>query len=97
MERFAQEVGVLLRNCSVLLSTEQGIVVKEHAMATALPQLYPVRFDPDEIQSAIDGTDVAQKLTSNAASFPDEPLNLMYASGGQPAHITARWQFHRGL
>lgn len=81
MERFAQEVGVLLRNCSVLLSTEQGIVVKEHAMATALPQLYPVRFDPDEIQSAIDGTDVAQKLTSNAASFPDEPLNLMYASG----------------
>ena len=59
MERFEREVGVLLRNCSVLLSTEQGIVVKGQAMAAALPQLYPVRFDPDEIQRAIDGTDVA--------------------------------------
>lgn len=81
MERFAGEVGVLLRNCSVLLSTEQGIVVKGHAMAAALPQLYPVRFDPDEIQRAIDGTDVAQDLTSHAASFPEEPLKLVYASG----------------
>ena len=65
----------------MLLSTEQGIVVKGQAMAAALPQLYPVRFDPDEIQRVIDGTDVAQDLTSNAASFPDEPLKLVYASG----------------
>ena len=81
MERFARGVGLLLRNCSVLLSTEQGIVVKGQAMAAALPQLYPVRFDPAEIQRVIDGTDVAQDLTSSAASFPDEPLKLVYASG----------------
>ena len=81
MEQFAKEVGILLRNCSVLLSTEQGILVREHAMATQLPQIYPIRFDPDEIWNAIDGTNIRMELTSNAASFPDEPLYLMFASG----------------
>ncbi len=81
MEQFAKEVGVLLRNCSVLLSTEQGILVREHAMATELPQIYPIRFDPDEIWAAIDGTNTPKELTSNAVRFPDEPLYLMFASG----------------
>ena len=84
MERFAQEVGVLLRNCSVLLSTEQGIVVKEPAMATAVPQLYPVRFDPDEIMQAIEVTadpTTPQELTGNAAAFPTEALEFVFASG----------------
>ena len=81
MEQFAKEVGLLLRNCSVLLSTEQGILVREYANATELPQIYPVRFDPDEIWAAIDGTDNRKEVTSNAVSFPDEPLYLMFASG----------------
>lgn len=74
MEQFAKEVGVLLRNCSVLLSTENGILVNQYALATDLPQIYPVRFDPDEIGAAIDGTDIRKELTSNAASFPNEHL-----------------------
>ena len=81
MEQFAKEVGVLLRNCSVLLSTENGILVNQYALATELPQIYPVRFDPDEIGAAIDGTDIRKELTSNAASFPNEPLYLMFTSG----------------
>ena len=81
MEQFAKEVGVLLRNCSVLLSTENGILVNQYALATDLPQIYPVRFDPDEIGAAIDGSDIRKELTSNAASFPNEPLYLMFTSG----------------
>ena len=81
MEQFAKEVGVLLRNCSVLLSTENGILVNQYANATELPQIYPVRFDPDEIGAAIDGTDIRKELTSNAASFPNKPLYLMFTSG----------------
>lgn len=84
MERFAAEVGALLRNCSVLLSTEQGIVVKEYTMATALPQLYPVRFEPDEIQKAMEAAanpTAPQELTVNAAAFPTESLEFMFASG----------------
>ena len=81
MEQFAKEVGVLLRNCSVLLSTENGILVNQYALATDLPQIYPVRFDPDEIGAAIDGTDIRKELTSNAASFPNEPLYLMFTRG----------------
>ena len=81
MELFAQEVGLLLRNSSVLLSTEQGILVNQYALAAELPQIYPVRFDPDEIWAAIDGDGIQKELTSNAVSFPDEPLELVFASG----------------
>jgi len=81
MEQFAKEVGVLLRNSSVLLSTEQGILVNQYAMATQLPQIYPVRFDPDEIGAAIDGSNPQKELTSHAASFPEETIYLMFASG----------------
>ena len=81
MARFAKEVGILLRNCSVLLSTEQGIVVDRPVSASSLPQIYPVRFDPEEIQAALDGTADAGKLTSNAAQFPDTALELVFASG----------------
>ena len=81
MEQFARAVGILLRNSCVLLSTEQGILVRQYADATALPQIYPVRFNPDEIWAAIDGADNVKELTSNAAEFPNEPLELMFASG----------------
>lgn len=81
MTRFAREVGILLRNCTVLLSTERGIVVDRPVSASGLPQLYPVRFDPDEIQAAMDGRSDAGKLTSNAARFPDTPLELVFSSG----------------
>ena len=81
MEQFAKEVGVLLRNSSVLLSTEQGILINQYAMATALPQIYPVRFDPDEIWAAIDGADQIKDITANAVSFPEEPIELLFASG----------------
>ena len=50
-------------------------------MATDVPQIYPVRFDPDEIWAAIDGITNKQELTTNAISFPDQPLYLMFASG----------------
>ena len=56
MEQFAREVGILLRNSSVLLSTEQGILVRQFADASSLPQIYPIRFEPDEIWAAINGT-----------------------------------------
>ncbi len=81
MEQFAKEVGLLLRSCYVLLSTEQGIAVDKYTRASDLPQLYPVRFDPEEIQKAIDGTLYPMELTSNKASFPTEPIELLYASG----------------
>lgn len=81
MARFAKEVGILLRNCGVLLSSEQGIVVDRYAEASGLPQLYPVHFDPTEIQTALDGAADAGVLTSNAAQFPDTPLELVFASG----------------
>lgn len=54
MEQFAREVNGLLQNCTVLLSTEQGILTNQYRKATELPQIYPVMFDPDEIQAAID-------------------------------------------
>ena len=81
MAQFAKEVGILLRNCGVLLSTEQGIVVDRYTDASGLPQLYPIRFDPEEIQAALDGTAGTGELTSNAAQFPDTPLELVFASG----------------
>lgn len=81
MELFAEEIGLLLRNCSVLLSTEQGKLVRQYANATELPQIYPVRFDPEEIQAAMDGIDSQKELTSNAVEFPKAPLNLVFASG----------------
>ena len=81
MEQFAREVGILLRNSSVLLSTEQGILVRQFADASSLPQIYPIRFEPDEIWAAIDGTGKTKELTANAVSFPKEPLELIFASG----------------
>jgi len=82
MDQFARDVDLLLRNCTVLLSTEDGILVTEPVDATDLPQIYPVRFDPDEIQDAIDGTTNNRKeLTSSAADYPVAPLKLMFASG----------------
>ena len=84
MTQFAEKVNLLMRNSSVLLSTEQGVLVNRHGMATALPQLYPVHFDPDDIQRAMEATadpTAPQELTTNAATFPQEPLEFMFASG----------------
>lgn len=80
MTWFSEEVGDLLRNSLVLLSTEQGILVGGPTNTSTLPQLYPVRFDPEEIQAAIDGTLDAQEITP-AAEFPDTPMELLFASG----------------
>jgi len=84
MTRFAREVGILLRNCYVLLSTEQGILVDRYAAASALPQIYPVQFNPDDIQRSMETAAnplAQQELTSNAAAFPTKSLELLYASG----------------
>lgn len=54
MTRFSEEIGSLLEKSVVLLSTEQGVLVEGPKAAAALPQLYPVRFDPEEIQTAMD-------------------------------------------
>lgn len=84
MTRFAREVGILLRNCYVLLSTEQGILVDRYAAASALPQIYPVQFNPDDIERSMETAAnplAQQELTSNAATFPTKSLELLYASG----------------
>jgi hypothetical protein len=81
MEQFAEEMEVLLRNSNVLLSTEQGILVKQSVNAVDLSQIYPVYFDPDEKSAAINGTGQEEEITSNAASFPNEPLEMLLASG----------------
>ena len=81
MEQFSKEVGSLLRNADVLMSTEQGIPVREYTTATELPQIYPVSFTPNEIRAAIDGTNTQSDLTSHAASFPNESLEMLFASG----------------
>ena len=66
MELFAEEVGQLLHISGVLLSTEQGIFVRGVATVEELPQIYPVRFNPDEIWEAINHAD----LTSDDGKFP---------------------------
>ncbi len=80
MTRFSEEVGALLRKSLVLLSTEQGVLVEGLAKASSLPQIYPVRFDPDEIQEAMDGTAAGQVLSPDA-EFPDTPLEMLFFSG----------------
>ena len=84
MEQFVKEVNELLRKSVVLLSTEQGILVDKWAEASSLPQLYPVRFEPDEIQQAIEAAKnptAPQELTANAAAYPAETLEFVFASG----------------
>lgn len=81
MTWFSEEVGVLLRNSLVLLSTEQGILVEGPTNASSLPQIYPVRFDPEEIQAAMDGTADGQVLSPDAAALPDGPLEMLFFSG----------------
>ena len=80
MDAFARRMNILLRNSSVLLSTEQGILVDRWAEASSLPQLYPVRFDPDEIWTAING-ERGGEITANAARLPSAPLLLQFLSG----------------
>lgn len=84
MKRFSEEVGLILRNSSVLLSTEQGVLVDRYTPASALPQIYPVRFNPDEIQQAMEAAanpTAPQGLTANAVAFPSEALEFVFASG----------------
>lgn len=84
MKQFAKDVNELLRKSAVLLSTEQGILVDTWTEASSLPQLYPVRFDPDEIQQAIEvaaDPTAPQELTANAVAFPTESLEFVFASG----------------
>lgn len=69
MKQFARDVNELLKKSAVLLSTEQGILVDKWTEASSLPQLYPVRFDPDEILQAIEvaaDPTALQELTANA-------------------------------
>ncbi|MBQ2829548.1 MAG: hypothetical protein IJF15_00790, partial [Oscillospiraceae bacterium] len=80
MDAFARRMNIILRNSSVLLSTEQGILIDDWAEASSLPQLYPVRFDVDEIQAAING-ERGGEITANAARLPTAPLLLCFSSG----------------
>ena len=81
MKTFAEEVGILLRNCAVLVSTELGILINQWTDATELPQIYPVRFEPGDVQAAIDGVTTPRELTSDALQFPDTPLEFLFTSG----------------
>lgn len=82
MTRFSEEIDKLLRKSIVLLSTEQGILVEGPVDASALPQLYPVHFDLNETQSAIDKDAAdAQETSPDVAGRPDIPLEMLFASG----------------
>jgi len=81
MVRFAKEMGVLLRNSAVLLSMERDILVDRPVGVSALPQIYLVRFHPNEIQAAIDGRENDETRSSNSVRFPEAPLELLFASG----------------
>lgn len=82
MTWFSEEVGSLLGKSIVLLSTEQGVLVGGPKAASALPQLYPVCFDPEEIQAAMDnGTADIQELSPDAARRPDTSLEMLFFSG----------------
>lgn len=81
MAEFARKMNILLRNSVVLLSTEQGILTNQFTLAYELPWLYPVRFDPAAIQAAMDGRGDEEPLTSDAVSFPDAPVDLVFSSG----------------
>ena len=81
MKAFAQEVGLLLESCTVLLSTERGILVDHPMEATALPQIYPVRFNPSDVIAAINGVTAQRELTDNASKFPDAPLTFQFTNG----------------
>lgn len=79
-EGFSREVGLLLRSSMVLLSTESGILVNRPQEASALPQLYPVRFTPFSSHKP-DGTEESWTPGPTAAQFPQTPLELLFASG----------------
>lgn len=81
MKAFAEEVGLLLEKCNVLLSTEEGVLVDEYIPASDIPWLYPVRFDPDEIEEAVIGAADKQESASNAVAYPQDTLEMLYYSG----------------
>ncbi|MCM1119762.1 MAG: M56 family metallopeptidase [bacterium] len=81
MTAFAEEVGLLLEKCKVLLSTEEGILVDEYVPASDIPWLYPVRFDPDEIEEAVSSAADRQESASNAVAYPQDTLEMLFASG----------------
>lgn len=81
MTAFAEEVGLLLEKCNVLLSTEEGILVDEYIPASDIPWLYPVRFDPDEIEEAVSRAADRQESASNAVAYPQDTLEMLYYSG----------------
>lgn len=56
MERFEKEVNAILEGSILLATTEQLELVIGPAAATAVPQLYPVRFDPEEVIAAMNKT-----------------------------------------
>lgn len=74
---FAERTNWLLESCTVLLSTEQGELVVGPRAAAELPQLYPVRYDPDDILANMDaGTEDAESFFAEG-----QPLEFLFASG----------------
>lgn len=74
---FAERTNWILENSTVLLSTEQGELVTGPKAAVEVPQLYPVLFDPSDVQTNMSG---AAENTNNL--FVDgQPLEFLFASG----------------
>ena len=61
-------------------SLEAVVVIAGNGVVVA----YPVRFDPDEVMQAIEAAadpTAPQELTANAAAYPTETLEFVFASG----------------
>ena len=63
LQTFSEQTDRLLEDCTVLLSTEQFTPVIGPCEAMELPQIYPVRFDPDDIQIEMDANSAISALT----------------------------------
>lgn len=70
---FAERTNWILKNSTVLLTTEGGKVVIGPVAATDVPQIYPVVYDPDGTSAAMTG--ISEPFANG------ELLHFLFASG----------------
>ena len=72
LSAFAEFTNWMLKNSTVLLSTEQGVPTVGPVPAVDVPQLFPVRFDPDAVSAEMEASE----------PFADgEAMHFLFASG----------------
>ena len=77
MRGFAENVNWWLSESTVLLSTLEGVLVAGPKAAVEVPEIYPVIFDPDELDH------YEGRMDASGQGLPGEvlPLEFMFASG----------------